>query len=70
MAASRFAEMFERMLDKEFADSNVPKGTNLDLHWIPINTSFSWTVILVYKFLTILGFHFYYTVFRPVLMGR
>jgi len=28
------AEMFGRVLDKEFADSDTPDGTNLDLHWL------------------------------------
>lgn len=70
MAVLQFAEMFGRMLDKEFADNGIPNGTDLDLHWLPLGTSLSWTTILVHKFLTQFWFNFLLYFFHPVLMGH
>jgi hypothetical protein len=35
------AEMFGRVLDKEFSDSDTPDGTNLDLRWREFSLGFS-----------------------------
>lgn len=37
------AEMFGRVLDKEFSDSDTPDGTHLDLHWLRV--AFAWVFV-------------------------
>jgi hypothetical protein len=73
------AEMFGHVLDKEFADSDTPDGTNLDLHRLPLrrhsgvllfggDCSTSWTAAM--RCPRISYFSFYYcTVLPPVLLG-
>jgi len=46
------AEMFGRVLDKEFSDSDTPDGTNLDLHHA---FGFELGTTVAMEFLTVLG---------------
>lgn len=51
------AEMFGRVLDKEFSDSDTPDGTNLDLLEARAELCWAGQQWLGQEFLTLLGFY-------------